>query len=49
MTHHATYEEFLTQIYKKIIEACLEDEAVQTLKILENKDYLLQRVNELFA
>jgi hypothetical protein len=49
MYSNNTYEEFLHQTYRKVLEACLEDDAVQTLKILENKDYLLQRINELFA
>jgi hypothetical protein len=43
------YKDHLTSTFTKIIEACAEDEAVQTLKILENKEYLVQRVEELFA
>ena len=47
MISHQNYTEFLSQTYKKVIEVCLEDQAIQTLKILDNKDYLFQRINEL--
>jgi len=49
MTNYSTYSEFLNSAYRKILEACLQDEAIDTLKILENKDYLLLRINELFS
>jgi hypothetical protein len=49
MSQYTTYGEFLNQSYRSILEACLADEAIDTLKILENKDYLLLRINELFT
>lgn len=43
------YKSFLDDAYHKILKACVEDEAVITLKTIEDSECLLLRVNELFA
>lgn len=34
MNQYTTYSEFLNLSYRRILEACLADEAIDTLKIL---------------